>query len=320
MSDSQVMKFELHYFFSDDAHQMNAIVRHRCEGELLRIIEEISNIMNINVIPQTEAYVEGGLKEIWSFAKRNRYVLGIATGVLINVLSNQINIDREHINLQKESLRLDIQQKKFEIEKLKKEIEIGEPKALELMSDHLVFILNNEYRVIRSRSDFYKNLQGYERITKISGQQTNENNQPISEPIVVERAQFGNFILSTDELPIEIDEAASIEVVSPVLKKGKYKWRGIYKGSPIDFYMKDSEFKSAIFHQQVSFTNGVSLDCVLVISKKMNEIGDIYVSSYSVATVISYHYGEETIETNQGKKYFRDKEFRNSQLKLFDKE
>ena len=235
MSDAQVMKVELHYYFSDDAHQMNAFVRHHCEGELLRIIEQISIIMDINIVPQTEAYVEGGLKEIWSFAKRNQYVLGIVTGVLINVLSNQINIDREHINLQKESLHLEIQQKKLEIEKLKKEIEIGEPKARELMSDHLVFILNNEYRVIRSRSDFYKILEGYERITKISGQQTNANNQPISDPIVIDRAQFRNFILSTDELPMEIDEAASIEVVSPVLKKGKYKWRGIYKGSPIDF-------------------------------------------------------------------------------------
>ncbi len=319
MPDSQVMKVELHYFFSDESHQMDAIVRHRCEGELLKIIEEISNVLNIIITPQTEAYVEGGLKEIWSFAKRNQYVLGVVTGVLVNVLSNQINIDREHIDLQKESLRLEIQEKRLNIEKLKKEIEIGEPKAQELITDHIVFILNNEYRVIRSRSDFYKNLQGYEKITKISGQQTNSNNQPISEPIIVEREQFKNFILSTDELPTEIDEAASIEVVSPVLKKGKYKWRGIYKGSPIDFYMKDSEFKNSIFHQQVSFTNGVSLECVLVISKKMNEIGDIYVSNYSVPIVISYHFGVDTIETTQGKKYFRDKEHQDNQLELFDK-
>ena len=83
--------------------------------------------------------------------------------------------------------------------------------------------------------------------------------------------------------------------------------------------MKDSEFKNSIFHQQVSFTNGVSLECVLVISKKMNEIGDIYVSNYSVPTVISYHFGTDTIETTQGKKYFRDKGYKDNQLNLFDK-
>ena len=235
MPDSQIMKLELHYFFSDESHQMDAIVRHRCEGEILKIIEEISSVLNIRITPQTEAYVEGGLKEIWSFAKSNQYILGVVTGVLINVLSNQINIDRELINLQKGKPAARNSGKELNIDKLKKEIEVGEPKACALMADHLVFILNNEYRVLRSRSDFYKNLLGYPRITKISGQQVNVNNQPVSEPKVVERAQFKDFVLSTDELPMEIDEAASIDVVSPVLKKGKYKWRGIYKGSPNRF-------------------------------------------------------------------------------------
>lgn len=318
MPDSQTIKLELHYIFIDESHQMDAFVRHRCEGELLKIIEELSNVLRIQINPQTEAYVEGGIKEIWSFAKNNPYVLGVLTGVLINVLSDQINIDRELVNLQKESLRLEIQEKRLNIDKLKKEIESGDPKVQKIMFDDLIFILNNEYRVIRSRSDFYKNLIGYNKVARISGQQINVNNQPISEPKIVERNQFQNFILSTDELPEEIDECASIEVISPVLKKGKYKWRGIYNGAPIDFYMKDKEFKDSIFHQQVSFTNGVSLNCILVISKKMNEIGDIYVSNYSVLTVVSYHFGEDTVETRQGKKYFRDKELKANQLNLFD--
>jgi hypothetical protein len=320
MNYSQTMKLELHYFFADESHQMDAIIRHRCEGEILKLIVEISSVLSVPFNPQTEAYLEGGLKEIWSFAKNNPYLLGIFTAVLINVLSNQINIDRELTNLQKEGLRLEIQEKKLNIEKLKKEIEIGEPKACALMADNLVFILNTEYRVLRSRSDFYKNLLGYQRITKISGQQVNEKNQPVSEPKVVERAQFKDFILSTDELPSEIDEDASIDVISPVLKKGKYKWRGIYKGAPIDFYMKDKTFKDSIFHQQVSFTNGVSLKCVMAISNKMNEVGDIYVSNYSVLTVISYNFGKDTIETSQGKRFFRDKEYHSKQIGLFEEE
>ncbi len=319
MPDSQIMKVELHYYFGDDTHQMDAVVRHRCEGEILKIIGEISHVLNIQFNPQTEAYIEGGLKEIWSFAKNNTYILGVFTGVLINVMSDQINIDRELVNLQKESLRLEIQEKKLNIYKLKKEIDSGNPKILSSISDDLIFILNNEYRVIRSRSDFYKYLDRYPKITKISGQQLDINNLPVSKPEIVEKEQFKYFILSTDELPTEIYENASIEVVSPVLKKGKYKWKGIYNGEPIDFYMKDRDFKESIFHQQVSFTNGVSLKCVLEISKKMNEIGDIYVSNYSVLTVTSYNFGENLVETKQGKKYFSDKENKANQLNLFDK-
>jgi hypothetical protein len=51
----------------------------------------------------------------------------------------------------------------------------------------------------------------------------------------------------------------------------------------------------------------------------MNEIGDIYVSSYSVTTVVSYNLGANTIETTQGKKYFREKSILLSQMNLFDK-
>jgi hypothetical protein len=319
MTDMQVMKVELHYFFGDNSHFMDAAIRHKCEGEILKIIEEISSVLHLPLTPQTEAYHEGGLKEVWAFAKSNPYILGVITGVLINVLSDQITIDRELVDLQKESLRLEIQEKKINIHKLKDELESGDPQILNSISEDLVFILNNKYRVLRSRSDFYKNLYGYQKVTKISGQQINIYNEPTSEPAVVERDQFKNFILSTDELPKEVDESATIELISPVLKKGKFKWRGFYEGDSIDFYMKDKEFKNSIFNQQISFTNGVSLKCILEIKKKMNEIGEIYVSSYSVITVVSYNFGEDTVETKHGKQYFRTKDHKKNQMDLFKK-
>lgn len=315
---SPVMKIELHYFFSDEMHQMDAIVRHRCEGEILKIIEEISNLLHIHLTPQTEAYSEGGLKELWTFAKNNKFILGVVTGVLINVLSEQINIDRELVDLQKESLRLEIKEKKLNIYKMKKEIESGDQVIFELISENMIFILNNDYRAIRARSDFYKNLQGYKRVSKISTLKKDIENQPLSDYKVVERDQFKKFILTTDELPKEYDEDSNIEVISPVLKRGKYKWRGIYRDEPIDFYMKDSNFKDSIFNQKISFKNGISLKCVLEIYKKMNEIGEIYVSNYSVIAVISYYDNENIIRTSQGSKYFREKEEKLKQLKLFD--
>lgn len=317
---AEIMKIELHYFFDDDSHQMDARIRNQCEGEVLRILEEISSILSINYKPQTEAYLEGGLKEIWSFYK-NPIVVAVFTavlsGVLIDVISDYVTTDRELESIQKESLRLDIQKKKLEIYKLKTEIEKGESNNTNEICENLAFVLNNDYRVIRARSNFYKNLSTYPKVTMISGRQLNRNNEPVSDKKIITRDQFSKFILSTDDLPKEIDEDANIEVISPVLKKGKFKWRGGYKGEAIDFYMKDKSFKDAVFQQKVSFTNGISLRCILVISKKMNEIGDIYVSSYSVATVISYNVDKTNIETSQGKKYFINKKISESQLNLF---
>jgi hypothetical protein len=316
------MKIELHYFFGDDLHQMDATVRHQCEGEVLKIIEELSNVLNVKYRPQTEPYLEGGLKEIWSFAKNPIVVAvltGVLTGVLIDVLSDHLTTDRELVGLQKESLRLEIDQRKLEIIKLKNELENGESTETDILCENLSFVLNNDYRVIRARSNYYKNLNYYPRVTMVSGQQINIKNEPVSEPKFVKREQFHEFILSTDNLPQETDEEATIEVISPVLKKGKFKWRGLYKGEPIDFYMKDKIFKDSVFRQQVSFTNGIFLKSILIISKKMNEIGDIYVSSYSVVTVVSYNIGANTIATKQGKKFFRDKKFLLSQMDLFEK-
>ncbi|MDH3353120.1 MAG: hypothetical protein OEL87_01615 [Nanoarchaeota archaeon] len=313
-----MMKVELHYFLKDSSHQMDAVVRHRCEGEILKLISQIGYFLKIDPKPQTEAYSKGGLVEIWSFVFENQYLLGIISGVLISVISNLINVDRELANLQKESLTLEIQNKKLELHNKLKDIDSGSQELLEEIKEILFFILNKEYRVIRARSDFYKNLNKYPKVEKISGTQLSQNNQPIGEPTVVEREQFKKFILYTDDVPSEIDEDASIDVIAPVLKKGKYKWKGFYNGTPIDFYMKDKDFKESIFLKQISFTNGIKLKCVLEASRKMNEAGEIYISSYSVLAVVSYQFDDNLVETTQGRKYFLNKKSKSSQMKLFD--
>lgn len=324
MLETQIKKFELHYYFGDDLHQMDAAVRNRCESELLKILGELSHILHTPFSIDTVAYSEGGLKELYTFAKNQKFLAGliaaIVSGVLINVISAEISKDRELINLQKQELRLKIELKKQQLYEKKKQInENQNADAVISIQNDLVFILNNDYRVIKAKSEFYKNLQSYQRVTKFSGQQMDARNNPVAEATVVEREQFHKFILTTDELPKEYDDNAAIELISPVLKKGKYKWRGIYNSESIDFYMKDSVFKSSVFNQQVAFKNGVSLQCVLEISKKMNEIGDIYVSSYSVVTVVTYDNAGEKIHTNQGKQYFREKSELENQLNLFEK-
>jgi hypothetical protein len=60
-------KFELHYFFNDDdkSHSMDAVIRNKCEHELIQIATTIAKELNIQIKVETQAYKEGGLTEIW---------------------------------------------------------------------------------------------------------------------------------------------------------------------------------------------------------------------------------------------------------------
>lgn len=134
----------------------------------------------------------------------------------------------------------------------------------------------------------------------------------------VKREQFDHFILRSDELPTIKDNRASIEIISPVLKDSKYRWKGIYgkTGETIDFYMQDEEFKKQMFDDKVSFTSGMCIDCVLEISRKLSELGEVVNVSYVVTTVIRTRFDKLETVTPQGKRHLRKLEAEKKQLTL----
>lgn len=117
--------------------------------------------------------------------------------------------------------------------------------------------------------------------------------------------EFKRYILSTDELPPVRDEDAVVEIISPVLKPGSYKWKGIYlkTGQPIDFYMRDQDFKDDVVRSRIPFRNGSRIACVLDISRRLTETGDTVNTSYAVSTVTATFEGEAMVETPQGRDY-----------------
>lgn len=56
-------KFQVHYYFDDESHSMNAFVRNRAEKDLLEAVKRILDITEIPSEIETEAYGEGGLLE-----------------------------------------------------------------------------------------------------------------------------------------------------------------------------------------------------------------------------------------------------------------
>lgn len=132
----------------------------------------------------------------------------------------------------------------------------------------------------------------------------------ILEEKIVKRDEFSNFIVSEDKKK-EIVEEAEIEIISPVLKEEKYKWKGLYLGEKIDFSMGDSKFKDNVIEQRYIFKNGTLIKCQLEISVVFDEFGKEVRKTYSVKKVYEYGTKDEIMSlTNLGKKRKRsiDKE------------
>ena len=53
---------ELHYWFSDKLHWMDAVVQNKCEAELLSIIKTIATELGLSINIETEPIGEGGIK------------------------------------------------------------------------------------------------------------------------------------------------------------------------------------------------------------------------------------------------------------------
>lgn len=309
---------ELHYYFdeSDDSHSMDAVVRNRCEHELLQIYSELQNELGSNVKIETEAFEVGGLTEFWTFLSDNAVQITLLLTALSQALSR---IPLRKSKLEKKNLKVSVEEKKLQIKALKNELKQKEL-APNINIEQLNLIIDYNPKIIKHISNYYKQLYNYPKVKKVSTTKIDHTKKKIEEPNVVQRTDFEKFILESDELDPVIDESATIEIISPVLKKGNYKWKGIYNKSqgPIDFYMKDREFRQTVIDEGVEFKNGTFIDCVLEIARRVNEVGEIKNYSYSVLTVLKKHDENVTIETPQGRKYRREKEAEKSQLKLFD--
>lgn len=144
------------------------------------------------------------------------------------------------------------------------------------------------------------------------------NRKEILQEYKIPRSAFDQFILSSDDIDPDENESAVIEIVSPVLKKGKYKWVGIYNGEVISFNMKSSEFKTLVQTGEIEFKNGSSIICHLITNKKINSEGEVKITGYDVVMVGKYFENDTPVETPEGRKNRQKKEADERQGKLFD--
>lgn len=309
---------EFHYWFNDDSHTMNAIVFNKCEYEFLGIVKEIAQKLKIELDVETEPLQEGGLRSLFKFSSKDKNTLkvGVMLYLVTNVFGTPLTTTIEELT------RMAIQSvfESEEVKLLKEQKQIAELKydiaKIEAETEKLARCID-ENIVKKKRSNYYESLSTCNKINKVSVSITDSTKSNSYYQKEVNKNEFSNYIMTSDDTEPDNDENAIIEIISPVLKKGKYKWTGIYNGDAIIFKMKSNEFKTLVQTGQIQFKNGSSIDCHLVTNKKINAEGEVYVSSYEVVLVNNYFENDKPIETPEGRRKRQKLEAELQQLNLF---
>lgn len=305
-------KLEIHYYFNEDTHTLDAHIRNKCEYELLAIVNEIAQELGVALKIDSEAYTEGGFKDKWKFLGENTNQINTIILILTLVLSRVPLSDNK---LKNEETLLSIQEKRLNIEKLKRELENGEPDSKTVVS--AANAVDANLKVVTRRSNFYRTVNHCHKVKSLGFSSLDENNSSVTDEQIVNRPEFHKFILHSDEMPPLIFDDANIEIISPVLRQGDYKWKGIYNGEPISFSMTDRDFKHDVLLKKISFQNGSVIQCVLKVNRKLNEVGEIIPANYIVETVLEKIDGDIRVQTVQGRRYKHHKQEMEGQGKLF---
>lgn len=283
-------QLELHYYFYDHSHEIDAIVRNECEKELLHVFYEIIENLELKVKVETSPPKDGGFVEIWKFVGENADVIALVVSLVDLILSRYPIENKKLTQLQIENLELDNQLKREELRKLGiKNIDVVDDSKLKQIID---FLLTN-YKIIWRRSNFFKKMTQYRKINKISFRKLLNFNKVDEEQTVLRLGDFENFILFNEEIPDVLDKEEFIDVISPVLKRGRFRWKGFWDNQIIDFHVEDEYFMNLIYDGKIRLNNKVKLKVKLNYSRKIDDNGKIKITKYYVSKIISYFIGND---------------------------
>ncbi|MGR6858971.1 hypothetical protein ACU5EH_00735 [Aliivibrio salmonicida] len=307
-------KLELHYYLNDGSHTIDALVRNKCEAEILAIIAEVASVLNVNADIVADAASAGGFREFWKIIGKNSNQITIVLLVAQLMLTLSPMLDSEKDELEKSLMKIQLEEAKLNLEKLRKEVNSNKPSSetAKVAANYL----SKNLKVIKRKSNLYTQLNRYQKVTHIGLNVLSDSDSSINDERVVYRSEFKNYMLSTNKLRSEEVEA-EIEIISPVLKEGRYKWKGIYNEESISFDMLDLAFKDSVLLDNLPFKHGTCISCLLRISRELDEIGDVKITGYSVTTVIEKIDGDSSYETTQGRLYKHAKSMSDNQGVLF---
>jgi hypothetical protein len=329
-------KIQLHYWLKDDLHTMDALIQNKSELEFIRLVSEIGKAFDFEFSIETEALAEGGIRRWFKVALKNEnktatVTIGLITSLVIGIIASPITVSiaktteiiieklfedesdkkEQELNiegkeLENEGKKLDNEWKRLRNEKEKKEL------------NNSLIKIDSSYKIKKHRSNFYEELEREKRVEQISFVIEDNYKTPISEEVYVPKENFKQYILASNEIDTDPIEDAVIDIISPVLKKGDYKWKGIYNGNIISFNMKSNEFKTLVQTGKIEFKNGSAINCILDIKKELDNDGNEKITAYNILSVNQYFENDKPIETPEGKKQRQKREANENQFDIFD--
>jgi hypothetical protein len=275
---------QLHYYFKDRSHSIDSVFRNECEKELLHIFKDISSSLEISIMLETEPTEEGGFKETWRFIGKNSGQITLAISLAAILLSRFPVENKELSGLQIENLKLDNELKRAELRKLNLD-KIQEDKDL---SDNKIkdstTLVNKNYKIVWRKSNFYKKLKDYPKIESIEVQRLKDKT-PVGPARKISRTKFTSFILQSDDLPdLEITKGI-VDVISPAIKSGKFRWKGFHEKEIITFEMNDFTFRDHVMRGDVHFSNSFSIEAEMTQKRKIDQDGSIKITNTIVHSV-----------------------------------
>jgi hypothetical protein len=276
---------------------MDAVVRNRAEGELLALLKEVGVVLGLPVHVETHAYGEGGLVEYLNLIFQNKEQIATVMTLLSPLLGAPFYIDKIKQSKQQTALNeLNLQKIKLEI-KEKEETAIAREseqvrgvesknKVLELeappSADEIAQALLTRKRVARRRSNYYEALLVDSKIEAVGFAPSHDKS--VAE-LRVPRGNFSLYVIAKADLEPLVYERIPLEIVSPVLRSGAIKWRGVFDKKVVSFELLDQAFRSEVASQNVQFQNGTTLICDFEVHQREDDIGDVEVAGYAVTKV-----------------------------------
>ena len=99
-------RLQFHYYFKDNSHTIDSIVRNECEKEILLIYKEIASTLGLELNLESLPTEEGGFKETWKFLGKNSVQISLIVSVSALIISRFPVENKELTKLQIENLQL----------------------------------------------------------------------------------------------------------------------------------------------------------------------------------------------------------------------
>ena len=288
-------EFKVHYHLNGGMHRMDAVVRNRAEGELLALLKEVGAALDLPLHIETHAYGEGGLIEYLNLMFQGKEQITIAIAILTPLLGAPFYFDKFKQSKQQTALN-ELNLKKLKLEIIEKEDATAEragKKAKDAKNEVLALespltvhemaqALLTRKKIARRRSNYYKILLTDSKIDAV-GFAPSHSNDFIE--VQVPRGDFSAFVIAQSDIEPLVYERIPLEIVSPVLRSGLIKWRGIFEKKIVSFELQDQTFRSEVASQNVQFQNGTTLICDFEVHQREDDTGEVEIAGYVVTKV-----------------------------------